>query len=241
MDFLRFGTDMLFGELKANLEFGKEFIVRSANELGQIVRESKIEWNELWSEGFRQIMIEGNPAWDGSYKQFIANQTRRRELGEPLVGDVLVIERMGGVYDHYAIYLGNQRVIHYTSDTGDFGDNEIQITGMERFLDGRRHYRTIDFSEYGTRVEISFPDQDAVNFFHPPADFDRLKANGEFRLFSPEKTVIRARECLGEKRYDLFENNCEHFAIWCRTGMAKSSQVEKFFGPQSVKRFALQA
>ena len=27
-------------------------------------------------------------------------------------------------------------------------------------------------------------------------------------------------------RYDLLENNCEHFALWCKTGISESRQVD---------------
>ena len=42
----------------------------------------------------------------------------------------------------------------------------------------------------------------------------------------PSKSVItRAISRLGESGYDLFENNCEHFAHWCKTGKTVSGQV----------------
>ena len=36
----------------------------------------------------------------------------------------------------------------------------------------------------------------------------------------------RAESRIGERDYDVFGNNCEHFAVWCKTGEACSSQVE---------------
>ena len=42
----------------------------------------------------------------------------------------------------------------------------------------------------------------------------------------PELVVQRALSRLGEADYDLFENNCEHFAVWCKTGRSHSTQVE---------------
>lgn len=38
--------------------------------------------------------------------------------------------------------------------------------------------------------------------------------------------VIRARSRLGEQRYDVLENNCEHFCTWCQTGRPRSPQVD---------------
>jgi hypothetical protein len=46
----------------------------------------------------------------------------------------------------------------------------------------------------------------------------------------PDETVRRAFSRLGERRYDLFSNNCEHFAYWCKTGSHRSSQVESIKG-----------
>jgi hypothetical protein len=37
--------------------------------------------------------------------------------------------------------------------------------------------------------------------------------------------VRRARSRLGERRYDLLRNNCEHFCSWCQDGEARSAQV----------------
>lgn len=42
--------------------------------------------------------------------------------------------------------------------------------------------------------------------------------------------VLRARSRLGEKEYGLFHNNCEHFALWCKTGISSSEQVKKTLG-----------
>lgn len=47
------------------------------------------------------------------------------------------------------------------------------------------------------------------------------------KLYSPEETVRRARSKLGESEYNLIFNNCEHFAIWCKTGVSKSEQVDE--------------
>ena len=40
------------------------------------------------------------------------------------------------------------------------------------------------------------------------------------------EVVRRGLARLGEKRYDLWGNNCEHFAAWCKTGRAASEQAE---------------
>lgn len=43
---------------------------------------------------------------------------------------------------------------------------------------------------------------------------------------SIEVTISRAESRLHEKSYNLFFNNCEHFATWCKTGKHTSEQVK---------------
>ena len=40
--------------------------------------------------------------------------------------------------------------------------------------------------------------------------------------------VHRAKSRLGENKYNLLLNNCEHFATWCKTGISKSEQIKDF-------------
>jgi hypothetical protein len=48
----------------------------------------------------------------------------------------------------------------------------------------------------------------------PPSDFD------------VREIICRARSRVGEDRYRLLTNNCEHFCEWCLCGTARSFQVE---------------
>lgn len=42
---------------------------------------------------------------------------------------------------------------------------------------------------------------------------------------SPDLVIERAESKLGAPGYNLFNNNCEHFATWCKTGIYESEQV----------------
>jgi len=49
--------------------------------------------------------------------------------------------------------------------------------------------------------------------------------------FSGMAAVERARSRLGENRYHLLRNNCEHLALWCLTGRPVSRQAEAWIAP----------
>jgi Lecithin retinol acyltransferase len=79
----------------------------------------------------------------------------------------------------------------------------------------------------------------------PPPDKLFAKENGTIRLetlevfarglsvevrayessLDSDQVIARALSRLGERGYDLVENNCEHFAIWSKTGHHHSPQV----------------
>ena len=47
----------------------------------------------------------------------------------------------------------------------------------------------------------------------------------EPRQFCDEEVVRRARSRVGESRYSVLSNNCEHFCSWCISGKSCSAQV----------------
>jgi Lecithin retinol acyltransferase len=46
--------------------------------------------------------------------------------------------------------------------------------------------------------------------------------------FHPDEVVRRAHSRLGEDRYSLLTNNCEHFCEWCLRAQHRSYQVEEW-------------
>lgn len=96
-------------------------------------------------------------------------------------------------YEHYGIYIGDNKVIHYNSSDGTMKNAKIEIGNMEsNFPRGR--YFVLDF--------------------------------GVDAKYSANDTVKRAESRIGEKNYNLITNNCEHFAVWCKTDNAKSYQID---------------
>ncbi len=46
--------------------------------------------------------------------------------------------------------------------------------------------------------------------------------------YAPDEVIRRARSRLGENRYSVLRNNCEHFSEWCISGEPRSSQVDRW-------------
>lgn len=65
-------------------------------------------------------------------------------------GDVLAVTRQGGLYQHYAIYIGNRRVIHYAAESGDFsGSITIHEAPFHEFQGSSDLIYALDFSPQG--------------------------------------------------------------------------------------------
>ena len=56
----------------------------------------------------------------------------------------------------------------------------------------------------------------------------RIYTKSQPTAFIPDVVVDRAESRLGERQYDLFFNNCEHFADWCKTGRGDCVQLDNF-------------
>ncbi len=67
------------------------------------------------------------------------------------------------------------------------------------------------------------------------SSLEEFKAGEQVKIIShkdacPRRiTLQRAISRIGEQRYNLLFNNCEHFANWCKTGRHQSFQIENLF------------
>ena len=57
--------------------------------------------------------------------------------------------------------------------------------------------------------------------------------------FDREDVVRRARSRLGENRYHIVRNNCEHFCEWCLSGVSRSRQLESLPGRVGAAAIAI--
>ena len=60
-------------------------------------------------------------------------------------GDIIYVQRIG--YRHFGVYVGNDKVIHYTKVSGSSCDGIIRETPIDVFLDGSQEYVVYKFEE----------------------------------------------------------------------------------------------
>jgi hypothetical protein len=143
---------------------------------------------------------------------------------ELLPGDVLAASRMAGLYQHFAIYVGNQQVIHYAAENGDFsGHISIHEAPYSEFQGDSTFVYVLDFPDSSGRPTKRGTISQFENSNEAP--FFDLVRQTNYHLYTPEETIQRAKSRIGEEKYTLPFNNCEHFAIWCKTGVHESHQV----------------
>ena len=140
-------------------------------------------------------------------------------------GDIIGVVRKA--YTHYGIYLSDTCVIHYAIPASKtIGHPTIHPTSLRLFLrDDASDYFILDFPKpYQPPVELG-----ANTPQHTETDAEllarKLQQTYGYHLYSPEETVARAKSRVGETHYNLLTNNCEHFAIWCKTGVSESLQI----------------
>lgn len=177
-------------------------------------------------------------AW-GSYKKMADIMER---LIKPWLacrkGDILAVQRFGGVYSHYAVYVGNGQIIHYAQEFVDGKADlcKIHKANFDEFLKNETQYEIIHFPEDGSNPihECINLNNDstckAYEITHIRPDVKAAIRNHKgYHLYSAQETVERAKSRIGETEYNLAFNNCEHFALWCKTGLKESSQVDEFW------------
>jgi hypothetical protein len=140
-------------------------------------------------------------------------------------GDIIGVCRTG--YEHYGVYVNDDCIIHFASRNSDFGNQVIHETNLRGFLRGDEDYFVLNFPKvYGKPRKI----ERSEIFLNMPSNYIEIMKEMKYRLYRPEETVERARSKMGSKGYNLLFNNCEHFAIWCKTGIHESHQVNGLLG-----------
>ncbi len=108
-----------------------------------------------------------------------------------------IIKSFRGLYWHFGVYVGDSKVIHFSSGTSNEMNPltaDIICSSLEEFTKGD----------------------------HTIVDLKERSAFTKEEIVSRAKKMLGSQ--LGS--YDPFTNNCEHFANWCKNGRAVSHQSE---------------
>lgn len=145
-------------------------------------------------------------------------------------GDIIGVVRASGAYEHYGIFVSDTCVVHYGIPSGKVLQPSIHATNLRHFLDGASEYFVLDFPQ-PYQPPIRLGNQGSVPHSETVSDelAQQLYRTYGYHLYTPEETVARARSRIGETKYNFFTNNCEHFAIWCKTGVSESIQISGMF------------
>lgn len=127
-------------------------------------------------------------------------------------GDLIVIPRYNGVYDHYAVNVGFGYLVHMT---GGRSNSHRCVKSLFVRLAGCK------------KAEIKI--EKCTDVVKPESTINI--ESGTWNGIQPlpmETIIMRALfgVMVGTQNYHLLENNCEHFARWCRYGVKISKQAE---------------
>ena len=114
-------------------------------------------------------------------------------------GDHIRVLRYGMFY-HHAIDIGNGKVIQYRGEIIRGKDPTQSTVGINS---------ASEFLRYAG------------------SDLEVVQYSEE--IFTSDEVIKRAKNRLGENRYNIFFNNCEHFCYWCKTGRSKCIQLNTIF------------
>lgn len=200
---------------------GKKFWKNIENQNGLRLQQNIIT-------GLCRILDENNvrKAWGNRFS--MEEKLKRLTRAEFLeAGDIIGVDRIGGIYQHYAVYLGNSRVIHYQGERNDFSFSEaitIHESPLKDFLKEDKNYFVLLFDENKKNV-IKL--RSRTEFLEAEVLDRSIFNDSNFHLYSSEQTIERVKNLLGENKYNLLFRNCEHIAVWCKTNVSCSFQVNK--------------
>ena len=121
-------------------------------------------------------------------------------LRDPKEGDIIRIS-IGRNMHHYGIFVSDSEVIQYGRSSDIFKNKEevkVLSTSINEFLNGK----FLEVREYSLKEKLSKNNKD--------------------------KIIKLARSRIGEAKYDILNNNCEHFVNECVFNKHESSEAEKY-------------
>ena len=140
-------------------------------------------------------------------------------------GDVIAFDN--GHWQSFAVYEGQNMVIMYGKDV--HGNKSVHERLLSDFAKGDGELLVCDFpkhygflNEYGVNMQQSSVVIPIDKYIAKSREYERKSK--AYHLYTPEETVTRARSRLGE--HNVEGGTSEHFALWCKTGIAEPFQLK---------------
>lgn len=138
-------------------------------------------------------------------------------------GDVACVK--DGFLKRYGIWTGENFIQYAKNAHGKRVVHEVSFANFQRSAD------SIAICEFPKRYDHPKERRQPIfapsSIVMPQEKIWRLMAQEaqarKYMIYSPEETVVRAKSRLGDRNF----STSEHFAMWCKTGIAESHQLEK--------------
>ncbi len=153
----------------------------------------------------------------------LAGKRRRRRPRAVQRGDVVCVA--DGILKRYGIWTG-EAFIQYAKNAD--GKRVVHETSFQGFLRGAESLAICEFpKKYGHPTEHEQPVVFPSSVVMPQEKIWRMMEWGRkarrYKVYGARETVERAKSRLGDTGFAT----SEHFAMWCKTGVAESHQLEK--------------
>ena len=128
-------------------------------------------------------------------------QHNKKVLATLEVGDLVEFPREH--ISHWGVYVGDGEIVHLTASNkaSGIGNKEGRVK-KEKFWDVVKQSRA---------KKNNYKDNDS-----------------QYKIFDREEIKRRALSKVGPSNYNFVDDNCEHFAMYCRYGKKHSGQVNAF-------------
>lgn len=149
------------------------------------------------------------------------------------------------IYAHAGIYIGKGQVIHFAGQGDLIGEKTIHQCSLNQFLECARTKQSnkeiyvMHFPGDGQKPYKLYQDTSNLKFNLSHVDVFMQLDYKDIKCFSPAETIARAKALTKSTdygQYDFLENNCEHFAFYCKTDMKFSLQASNL--KQAVEKVA---
>ena len=133
-------------------------------------------------------------------------------------GDHIYVYNSWLMYSHHGIYIGNDRVIHL-SGGGQSKKSAAMVREctLDEFLNGNQ----LRLVAYGVKPITRRIKKSGTCHILGSRSVEKVLDTAKYYLQNPDKWG----------RYNVFTNNCEHFAYCCKTSNKRSAQVDSFLRP----------